>query len=49
MARKVGTTPSNFNQKMKRASFTMGELEKMAEILGVKYFCGFEFEDGTRV
>ena len=49
LARMVGQTPSNFNQKMKRGTFTVEELEKIGEALGAKYFFGFEFEDGTRV
>lgn len=50
LARMVGQTPSNFNQKMKRGTFTVEELEKIGEaLLGAKYFFGFEFEDGTKV
>ena len=49
LARMVGQSPSNFNQKMKRGTFTVQELEKIGEALGAKYFFGFEFEDGTRV
>ncbi len=49
LAREMGTTPSNFNQKLKRCTFTVEELEKIGEILGGKYFFGFEFPDGTKV
>ena len=49
LARAMETTPSNFNQKLKRGTFTVEELEKMAECLGGKYFFGFEFEDGTKI
>ena len=49
LARLIETTPSNFNQKMKRGTFTVEELEKIAAALGAKYFFGFEFEDGTKV
>ena len=49
LARATGTTPSNFNQKFKRGTFTVEELEKIAEVLGAKYYFGFEFEDGTKV
>lgn len=49
LAREMGTTPSNFNQKLKRGTFSVEELEKMAAALGAKYFFGFEFEDGTKV
>ena len=34
LAREVGTTPSNFNQKLKRGTFTVEELEKIGEALG---------------
>lgn len=49
LARAMGTTPSNFNQKYKRGTFTVEELEQIAKVLGAKYFFGFEFEDGTKV
>ena len=49
LARMLGQTPSNFNQKMKRGTFSEEELEKIGEALGAKYFFGFEFEDGTKV
>ena len=49
LARAIGTTPSNFNQKFKRGTFTVEELEKIGEALGAKYFFGFEFEDGTKI
>lgn len=49
LAEAMKTTPSNFNQKLKRETFTVEELEKMAECLGAKYFFGFEFEDGTKI
>ena len=49
LARMLGQTPSNFNQKMKRGTFTVEELEQIGQALGAKYFFGFEFEDGTKV
>ena len=49
LARTLGQTPSNFNQKMKRGTFTVEELEQIGQALGAKYFFGFEFEDGTKV
>lgn len=47
VAREIGMTPSNFNQKLKRETFTMDELEKIAEVLGGIYVSRFEFPDGT--
>ena len=38
LARRVGTTPQNFNSKMKRESFTISDLEYLAETVG----CSFE-------
>lgn len=49
LARMIGQTPSNFNQKIKRGTFTIEELEKIGEALGAKFFFGYEFEDGTKV
>ena len=49
LACEMGTTPSNFNQKLKRGTFTVEELEKIGEALGAKYFFGYEFADGTKV
>ena len=49
LARTLGQTPYNFNQKMKRGTFTVEELEQIGQALGAKYFFGFEFDDGTKV
>ena len=49
IARKMGTTPSNFSQKLKKETFTVEELEKIANALGGKYYFGFEFPDGTKI
>ena len=49
LAQAMETTASNFNQKLKRETFTVEELEKMAKCLGATYFFGFEFEDGTKI
>lgn len=38
LARRIGTTPQNFNSKMKRESFTISDLEYIATVLE----CGFE-------
>jgi len=50
LAREIGMSPSNFNQKLKRNTFTDEELEKMAEALGARYIpAAFEFPDGTKI
>lgn len=49
LARDIGMTPSNFNQKLKRETFTVEELEKIAVALGGTYTFSFEFPDGTKI
>ena len=49
LARKLGQNPSNFNQKIKRETLKQEDYEKIAEILGCKWVCYFEFDDGTRI
>ncbi len=49
LARMIGTTPSNLNQKVKRNTLTKEELEKNAEVLGAQYVCYFELPDGTKI
>ena len=47
LARKMTTTPSNLNQKVKRNTLTKEELESIAEILGGRWRAEFVFDDGT--
>lgn len=47
LARRIGTTPSNLNQKVKRNTLTKEELEKIAEVLGGTLRAEFNFPDGT--
>ena len=47
LARRIGTTPSNLNQKVKRNTLTKEELEQIAEVLGCQWRAEFVFEDGT--
>lgn len=49
LAELIGTSAQNFNKKLKRQTFSPEELEKIAEALGAKYQCFFEFEDGTKI
>lgn len=46
LARRIGTTPSNLNQKVKRNTLTKEELEKIAEALGGAWRAEFVFDDG---
>jgi predicted XRE-type DNA-binding protein len=45
----VGMSKSNFNQKLKRHSFSEEELAKIADAIGAKVDFRFEFPDGTRI
>lgn len=50
LARAIGMSPSNFNQKIKRDTFTDEELKKIADALGAIYIpASFEFPDGTKI
>lgn len=49
LARTLGTSPANLNKKVNRNTLTKEDLEQIAEALGAKYVCFFEFPDGTRV
>ena len=50
LAGAIGTTASNFNQKLKKDTITKEELEKIAGVLGATYkHWYFEFPDGTRI
>lgn len=47
LARKIGTSPSNLHQKVKRNTLTKEELETIAESLDCKWRAEFVFDDGT--
>ena len=47
LARKIGTTPSNLNKKVKRDTLTKEEMEKIAKALGGSWRAEFVFENGT--
>lgn len=47
LARRIGTTPSNLNQKVKRNTLTKEELEQIALSLGGIWRAEFVFGDGT--
>ena len=49
LARRLGTTPANFNHRLKNGSFKVEELEKIAEALGAKFSYSFDFDDGTKI
>ncbi len=49
LARRMGTTPQNFNSKMKRESFTVHDLENIANVLDCTFERNFILPDGDKV
>lgn len=47
LAEKLGESYPNFHARMQRNSLKKEELEKIAEVLGVKFVQYFECADGT--
>lgn len=47
LARDIGMTPSNFNQKIKRGTFNEEELARIGAAIGAVYVYEFRFDDGT--
>ncbi len=49
LARRLGKSPQSFNSKMKKESFTIGELEKIAEVTGSSFARNFILANGEIV
>jgi len=50
LAAAIGMTASNFNQKLKRDTFTDEELSAIAEAMGANFEpCAFVFPDGMKI
>lgn len=49
LARRIGTTPQNLSGKMKRESFTIAELEGIAEAVNCSFERKFVLENGEKV
>jgi len=49
LARRMGQSPQNFSAKLKRESFTISELEKMAEAVDAKFERNFVLHNGETV
>ena len=49
LARRIGTTPQNFNSKMKRESFTIRDLEDIAHVLDCTFERNFILPNGDKV
>lgn len=49
LARRIGTTPQNFNSKLKRESFTIRDLEEIAHVLDCTFERNFILPNGDKV
>jgi len=49
LARRLGKSPQSFNSKMRRGSFSVGDLEKIANAMGVGFERFFVLENGERI
>lgn len=49
LARRVGKSPQNFNSKLKRESFTIKELEQIADVVEAKFERNFILTNGEKV
>ena len=46
LARRLNKTPQNLSLKMKRGTFSIAELEKIAELVDCKYYHYFKLPNG---
>ena len=49
LARRLGKSPQTFNAKMKRESFTIEELDIIADAVNAKFFRNFELSSGDKI
>lgn len=49
LARLTGQSPQNLSSKLKRESFTVNDLEEIANAVGVVYEHNFVLENGERI
>lgn len=49
LARKSGSSPQAFSQKMKREGFTPNELKELAAVAGCEYETSFILPNGDKV
>lgn len=49
LARRLGTSPQAFNQRLKTDKFTTDELERIADILEAEYKFAFIFQNGEEI
>ena len=46
LARRIGTSPQNLNARLKRESFTISDLEQIANVMGCTFERRFVLENG---
>lgn len=49
LARRLGTSPQNFNGKMKRESFTIVDMERIAQVTDSTFSREFILKNGDRI
>ena len=49
LARRLGKSPQSFNAKMKRGSFTIDDLNEIAEVVGVEFQRNFILTNGEEI
>ena len=49
LARRVGTSPQAFGQRMKTGRFSSADLDQIAGCLGAEVVVNFRFPDGTEI
>lgn len=49
LARRIGTTPQNFNAKLKRESFTVADLEQIADVTNCSFERKFVLNNGEAI
>lgn len=49
LARRVGTSPQNFNAKLKRESFTVNDMEEIARAVDCSFERNFILQNGDKV
>lgn len=49
LARRLGKSPQTFNAKLKRESFTVEELEIIADAVNAKFLRAFELSSGDQI
>ena len=49
LARRLGTSPQAFNQRMRTGKFSFDDLERIAEAINAKLSISFTFDNGESV